>query len=73
MVPKFVCKKQILTRGISMISITLILIIWTVSTNLKWLDPVFLPTPQSVWRAFLELIRDGYKGTSLSTHIPYTK
>jgi taurine transport system permease protein len=69
MITKFVYKKQVLTRGISIISITLILIIWTVSTNLKWVDPVFLPTPQSVWKAFLELIRDGYKGASLSTHI----
>lgn len=66
---KLVYKKHILTRGISIISITLILIVWTVSTNLKWVDPVFLPTPQSVWKAFLELIRDGYKGASLSTHI----
>jgi taurine transport system permease protein len=52
-----------------MISIILILILWTVSTNLKWIDPLLLPTPQSVWTAFVELISDGYKGTPLSTHI----
>ncbi|AIE61425.1 ABC transporter permease [Bacillus methanolicus] len=67
--PKLVHKKQVAIRGVSIISIALILIIWTVSTNLKWVEPIFLPTPQSVWRTFLELVQDGYKGASLSTHI----
>nr|WP_248893718.1 hypothetical protein [Bacillus methanolicus] len=54
--PKLVHKKQVAIRGVSIISIALILIIWTVSTNLKWVDPIFLPTPQSVWKTFLELL-----------------
>ncbi|MED0658755.1 ABC transporter permease [Bacillus smithii] len=69
MVPKFVFKNHVLTRGISLICVILLFILWTVSTNLKWIDPLLLPTPQSVWTAFVELIRDGYKGTPLSTHI----
>jgi len=38
-------------------------------TNLKWIDPLFLPSPQSVWTVFLELLHEGYKGTSLINHI----
>ncbi|AIE59859.1 hypothetical protein [Bacillus methanolicus] len=41
-------KERVAISGVSTISIALILIIWTVSTNLKWVDPIFLPTPQSV-------------------------
>jgi taurine transport system permease protein len=61
-------KKQVSVRGISVASIALLILLWTVSTNLRWVDPFFLPSPQSVWAAFLELIREGYKGSSLGTH-----
>jgi taurine transport system permease protein len=56
-------------RVVSVISISLLLIIWTMSTSLKWVDPIFLPSPQAVWTAFLDLVKEGYKGSSLSTHI----
>ncbi|WP_027409992.1 ABC transporter permease [Anoxybacteroides tepidamans] len=65
----FIRNKQAPVRGVSAITIALILAIWTVSTNLKWIDPIFLPTPQSVWNAFLELIKNGYKGVPLHTHL----
>lgn len=66
---KLMHKKRIPIRGVSFISISLLLIIWTMSTNLKWIDPIFLPSPQSVWKTFLDLVKEGYKETSLSTHI----
>ncbi|MGP3610630.1 ABC transporter permease [Anoxybacteroides rupiense] len=67
--PRSTYKKHVLARGVSFISVAFILMIWTVSTHFKWVDPVFLPSPQSVWQTFLELLRDGYKGISLSSHI----
>lgn len=67
--PREIDKKQVHVRVISMASIALLMLIWTVSTNLRWIDPFFLPSPQSVWAAFLDLIWEGYKGSSLGTHV----
>lgn len=62
---------QLLTpeRVISLASILLILLLWSISTSLKWVNPLFLPSPASVWTAFLEILRDGYKGNPLIFHI----
>ncbi|SFJ68985.1 ABC transporter permease subunit [Thermoflavimicrobium dichotomicum] len=62
-------KVVISTKWISAGTIVGLILLWTVVTNLKWIDPLFLPSPQSVWSAFVELIKDGYKGSSLGTHI----
>ncbi|WP_446715566.1 ABC transporter permease [Bacillus sp. OTU530] len=66
---KLMYRGRISIRGVSVISVSLLCIIWAVSTNLKWVDPIFLPSPQAVWRAFLDLLTEGYKGASLNTHI----
>jgi taurine transport system permease protein len=62
-------KVVISTKWISAGTIIVLILLWTVVTNFKWIDPLFLPSPQSVWSAFVELIKDGYKGSSLGTHI----
>lgn len=54
-------KKSVPVKAVSVISVAFLLLLWTISTNLKWVDPLFLPTPQSVWAAFIELLKDGYK------------
>lgn len=56
-------------RFIAFSSILTVLIIWWLVTTLGWIDPLFLPSPISVWAAFLEILRDGYKGSSLLFHI----
>lgn len=63
-------KKVVLsTKWISFGTIIILIILWTALTNLKWIDPLFLPSPQSVLSAFWELVKDGYKGSSLGIHI----
>lgn len=62
-------QQVLLPKVISVISIALLVILWEVSTSLKWVNPIFLPAPQSVFSTFMELLRDGYKGSSLTTHI----
>ncbi|MGG3708172.1 ABC transporter permease [Heyndrickxia coagulans] len=62
-------QQGLLPKVISVISIALLVILWEVSTSLKWVNPIFLPAPQSVFSTFMELLRDGYKGSSLTTHI----
>ena len=50
-------------------SVLIICTLWFVSTALEWVNPLFLPAPASVWTAFLEICRDGYKGSPLIFHI----
>lgn len=61
--------RKVIVRGISLVSVFLILFIWAIVTNLEWVDPYFIPKPQAVWSSFLVLISEGYKGASLLTHI----
>lgn len=56
-------------RLISLASVIFILLLWTLATSLRWLDPLFLPSPASVWSAFIEILQNGYKGNSLVFHI----
>ncbi|GKU83969.1 taurine ABC transporter permease [Niallia sp. NCCP-28] len=65
----FVKSKNMRLRGISIGSVIVLFIIWTIVTKLEWVDPYFIPKPQAVWSSFLVLIAEGYKGASLLTHI----
>ncbi|WP_199313726.1 ABC transporter permease subunit [Leptolyngbya sp. FACHB-671] len=63
-------RKLSTTEGfISLTSVLVILFVWYLTTALEWVDPLFLPTPLAVWSAFVEILRDGYKGSSLFFHI----
>jgi taurine transport system permease protein len=62
-------EKILPVKAVSAVTLVMILLLWTVSTNFKWIDPLFLPTPQSVWIALLDLLQEGYKGSSLLDHI----
>jgi taurine transport system permease protein len=62
-------KNVVPVKVVSTVTVVFILFFWTISTNLKWIDPIFLPSPQSVWIAFLDLLHNGYKGASLIKHI----
>lgn len=58
------------TEGaISLASVLVVLALWYLATALKWVDPLFLPAPGAVWSAFIEILRNGYKGSSLAFHI----
>lgn len=56
-------------RVITPTSILIGLALWFVVTSFNWVNPLFLPTPGAVWTAFVEILRDGYKGTPLIFHI----
>ena len=58
-----------LERGISLASVLVVLLVWYLSTSLKWVNPLFLPSPVAVWSAFIEILQNGYKGNSLAFHI----
>ncbi|MDR1678145.1 MAG: ABC transporter permease subunit [Deltaproteobacteria bacterium] len=50
-------------------TVVVIFIVWTIVSYFKLVNPAFLPSPQDVWVAFVELCREGYKGQSLLSHI----
>ncbi|MBD2329238.1 ABC transporter permease subunit [Alkalinema sp. FACHB-956] len=56
-------------RLISITSVLVILVLWTIATSFKWVSPLFLPSPIAVWSAFLRILSEGYKGNSLGYHI----
>ncbi|MEB3125056.1 MAG: ABC transporter permease subunit [Synechococcales bacterium] len=56
-------------RLISFSSIVVIILIWFASSSLAWVNPLFLPSPNAVWLAFLDILSNGYKGNPLSFHI----
>jgi len=64
-----VAAKSFKVKGLSFLSVIIVLLLWTLLSTLKWVDPIFLPTPQSVWHSFISLVVEGYKGTSLLTHL----
>ncbi|MCY9015942.1 ABC transporter permease subunit [Priestia megaterium] len=64
-----VAAKSFKVKGLSFLSVLMLLLLWTLLSTFKWVDPIFLPKPQSVWHSFISLVVEGYKGTSLVTHL----
>ena len=56
-------------RLLSVGSVLTAFIIWLLVTNLGWVNPIFFPSPQSVWSAFVTILQEGYKDRSLLAHI----
>lgn len=54
---------------LSLLSVAVVLALWRISTARGWVDPLFVPPPHRVWDAFLEIVREGYKGSPLAKHI----
>ena len=53
----------------SVASVVLLLVAWTVVSHSSFIKPGYLPTPESLWNTFIELVREGYQGHPLSEHI----
>ena len=62
---QFLTSEKVISLG----SVTVIFLFWYAITALKWVNPLFLPSPASVWSAFIEILNNGYKGNSLVYHI----
>ena len=55
--------------AVSVVAVAVVLLLWQLSTAAGWVNQVFLPSPASVWSAFIDLVRSGYKGQTLLGHI----
>lgn len=60
-------------RRLTSVTFLVFFLIWmTVTGSGLWpplIKPIFLPSPVSVWQAFVSLMRDGYQGFSLAHHV----
>ena len=56
-------------RIISLTSVILVFIAWTIITQLKIFSPLFLPSPKAVLDTFIEILQNGYENKSLLFHI----
>jgi taurine transport system permease protein len=55
--------------GVSAVSVLVFFLIWQFTTSRGLINQVFLPAPKRVWKTFIELVQQGYKGQSLLMHI----
>ncbi|WP_207653589.1 ABC transporter permease [Clostridium peptidivorans] len=62
-------KKNIYEKILSIGTVLVILVIWFIATTLKWVDPKLVPSPQSVWTAFIDIMENGYKNYTLLEHL----
>lgn len=73
-VPRPVPKKLTPARRIpdlaySISAVIALVVIWTVATEFGFVSPSYLPSPRGLATEFLRLIKDGYQGVPLTTHI----
>lgn len=63
-------KKRITIENmLTLATIILILLVWSVVTNFGIANSKMVPTPQAVWNAFIDIIQNGYKNYSLLQHL----
>lgn len=54
---------------ISILGIAFLLTAWTIISSLGIFPDYFIPTPFSVWRSFIEIATEGYRGGTLFQHL----
>ncbi|MBB3178399.1 ABC transporter permease [Variovorax sp. Sphag1AA] len=62
-------RRQVPNVVYSIVSVALLIVIWTALSHSSFIKPGYLPTPESLWGTLMELIRDGYQGQPLLEHI----
>ena len=61
------------TAALSAVSVTTLAALWWFATHLHWLPPLFLPTPEAVWAAFLDAWQGRIQGgLPLSEHLAWS-
>ncbi|MGA7779395.1 MAG: ABC transporter permease subunit [Paraburkholderia sp.] len=61
------------TAALSVISVTVLAALWWLATHLHWLSPLFLPTPEAVWAAFIDACHGRIQGgLPLSEHLVWS-
>lgn len=56
-------------RMLAIITVFVVLILWIMATKLGWVSQTLMPSPKKVLDTFVNIVKEGYKGTSLLGHI----
>lgn len=56
-------------KYLSVLTVVFVLGTWFLVTAMGWANPLFLPSPGSVWQSFVEVATLGYQGSTLIEHI----
>ena len=61
------------TAALSVASVSALAALWWIATHLRWLPPLFLPTPEAVWSAFIDACHGRIQGgLPLSQHLAWS-
>jgi taurine transport system permease protein len=61
------------TAALSAASVAALALLWWLATHLHWLPPLFLPTPEAVWQAFVDAWQGRIQGgLPLSEHLAWS-
>ena len=64
--------KNIPKYQVSIVAVIVLLLAWTLSTNLGLVSETHLPSPQAMWASILTLLTKGYSNSPLYEHIGYS-
>ncbi len=53
----------------SVAAVVLLLIVWFALSHASFIKAGYLPTPEELWKTFVDLVKDGYQGKPLWEHI----
>ncbi|WP_341674762.1 ABC transporter permease [Niveibacterium sp. SC-1] len=56
-------------RAISVLTLALLLALWSALAASGRFNPIFIPSPAAVWQAFVDVLLQGYQGAQLHEHI----
>ncbi|KMT21815.1 ABC transporter permease [Clostridium cylindrosporum] len=56
-------------RVLTLSTVLIIIAIWYITTKLNLVSDTLVPSPGKVIKAFIEVLQNGYKGSSLLTHL----
>ena len=62
-------KKPKIERILTIGTVVVIFVVWILATTVGGVKELFIPSPKSVWNAFVDVTRNGYKGSTLLQHI----
>ncbi|MGH8779784.1 ABC transporter permease subunit [Paraburkholderia sp.] len=52
----------------SLLTVAAFIGLWFVATNLHWIKPLFLPSPQTVYAKFIDVATEGFANSTLAQH-----
>jgi len=62
-------KKRYVPFLVSLGAVAAFLGVWSAASHFGWVNPLFVPTPEKLGLAFAEIFEQGYKGSSIASHI----